>query len=191
MKTLYIASNNQGKVNELQRLLPCEVKTPKSLGIVFEPEETGTTFEENALIKARALFEIVHAPVVSDDSGLCVDALNGAPGILSARYSGGGDEENNDLLLKNLKGVSNRAAHFVSAFAYVDDTHEFTVRGECHGSILTERIGNNNFGYDPIFFSDDLQMSFGEAPQEAKNKVSHRARAVAALIARLKTEGLV
>lgn len=191
MKTLYLASNNQGKVNELKRLLPCEIKTPKSIGITFDPEETGATFEENALIKARALYEIVCAPVVADDSGLCVDALGGDPGVRSARYSGGGDDANNDLLLKNLEGEENRRAHFVSAFAFVDGIHEFTVRGECHGSILHERRGADNFGYDPIFFSDDLNISFGEATMEQKNEVSHRARAVAALIERMKSEGII
>lgn len=191
MKTLYLASNNQGKVNELKRLLPCEIKTPKSIGITFDPEETGATFEENALIKARALYEIVRAPVVADDSGLCVDALGGDPGVRSARYSGGGDDANNDLLLKNLEGAENRRAHFVSAFAFVDGIHEFTVRGECHGSILNERCGADNFGYDPIFFSDDLNISFGEATMEQKNEVSHRARAVAALIERMKSEGII
>ena len=137
---------------------------------------------ENALIKARAVCKATGLPALADDSGLCVDALGGAPGVRSARYSGGGDADNRALLLKNLAGVSDRRAHFNCAVALVcPDGRELTAEGRTEGSILTEERGEHGFGYDSLFFSNDLNKSFAEADEAEKNAVSHRGRALKCL----------
>ena len=150
-------------------------------GGIPEPVEDGDTFEANALIKARSACLNSGLPSVADDSGLMVDALNGEPGIYSARYAGtGNDEDNNALLLKNLENVPNekRTARFVSCIACVfPDGREFTVKGFCEGTILREPKGNGGFGYDPLF--DTEFGCFGELSPEEKNKISHRANAAA------------
>jgi XTP/dITP diphosphohydrolase len=144
-------------------------------------EETGATFAENALIKARAACSALQEMVLADDSGLCVDALNGAPGVFSARYSGvhGSDQANRNTLLKNLEGIENRKAHFTCSLALVyPDGREIVAEGYTHGNILKTENGEGGFGYDCLFFSDDLQKSFGQATAEEKNAVSHRFRAL-------------
>lgn len=159
-----------------------EILTLDELGVTDDVEENGTTFEENALIKARVGASLGYLSV-ADDSGLEVDALNGEPGVYSARYSGehGNDEGNNQLVLKKLLGVptEKRGARFVAAIACVfPDGRSFTVRGTVEGRILNEAEGENGFGYDPIFYSNEAKCSFGVYPPEEKNKISHRARAL-------------
>lgn len=182
MKTLVVASNNKHKLREISEIFTeFEVCSQKQMGFDEEVEETGKTFAENALIKARAACKALGVMALADDSGLCVDALDGAPGIYSARYSGshGLDKENRDLLLHNLQGVENRRAHFCSAIALVyPDGREYVAEGRTFGSILTEEVGTGGFGYDCIFQSDDLGKSFGVATAEEKNGVSHRFRAL-------------
>ena len=159
---IFIATKNQKKLIELTRILipfGFEVLSEKDLDSPLEEiEETGTTFRENALLKAKAGLRRTGYISVADDSGICVDYLNGAPGIFSARYSGGNDEDNNDKLLNELKGVpaQNRGAHYTAAIACVfPDGREFTVEGKCYGKIaFVRQAGNGGFGYDPLFISE-------------------------------------
>ena len=165
-----------------------EVVGYKDFGLDFEIEENGQTFYENALIKAKTVSETLNLPALADDSGICVDALNGAPGIYSARYAGDGiDEHNNKLLLKNLEGEENRRAKFVCCMVFYKPNGEIiTATGETHGSILYAPEGENGFGYDPLFFSDDLNKCMGVASAEEKNSISHRYRAIVGLKEKLK-----
>ena len=180
-----LATNNMKKLAEMQRILSplgIHVVTAKMLGIELpEVEENGETFEENAEIKAVSACEITKMPAIADDSGLCVDYLNGAPGIFSARFSGnhGNDEKNNDLLLEKLNGVpeEERTAYYVCAICCVFPNGEkITVRGECHGHIGFERDGNEGFGYDPLFIING--KAFGRYTAEEKDKISHRGNAL-------------
>ena len=183
-KILVLASGNKNKIREIGEMLPdYEVKGYKDMGLDMEIEENGSTFYENALIKARAVCEALGLPALADDSGLCVDALGGAPGVFSARYAGdGNDSHNNSLLLKNMEGIKNRDAKFISALVmYFPDGRIVSATGETFGRILYECKGDNGFGYDPLFFSNDLQKSLGEASAREKNTVSHRYRALCAL----------
>ena len=182
MKRILLASNNVGKIRELSAMLDgCEIVCPRDMGIEFDVEETGSTFYENALIKAQALFALCGLPTIADDSGLCVDALGGAPGVHSARYSGGGDKENNAKLLQELSGVTDRKAHFCSCIVYYDGESIVEGTGNTYGTIGFKEEGDGGFGYDPLFISDDLKKSFGLATAEEKNSVSHRYRALKAL----------
>jgi XTP/dITP diphosphohydrolase len=189
---LVIASGNKHKIKEIAKMLPeFEVLGYKDLGYDFEPEENGKTFYENALIKAKSVAETLNLPALADDSGICVDALNGEPGIYSARYAGDGDDEhNNQLLLKNiahLKDPKDRKAKFVCCMVFYKPNGEIiTATGETHGYIMHAPQGENGFGYDPIFFSDDLNMCMGIASDEQKNSVSHRFRAIEGIKAKLK-----
>ena len=182
MKKLVLASANKGKIKEIRQMLKdsFEVVGYKELGLDFDIVEDGETFYENALIKAKAVSNALNLPALADDSGLCVDALNGEPGIYSARYAGDGDDEhNNDLVLEKLKGEKNRTARFVCTMVlYNTDGSIITAEGSTEGEILTERQGTNGFGYDPIFYSYDLNKSLGVATDEEKNSISHRARAL-------------
>ncbi len=177
-----IASHNQKKIREIDAILG-------ALGISFEPlpggapepEETGTTFEENALIKARAACALTGKPAIADDSGLAVDELGGAPGIYSARYCEGSDLDRNAFLLRSMEGIPDgrRQARFVSAVACAFPNGDtLTVRGECGGEILREAHGAGGFGYDPLFWYPPAGCTFAELPAEEKNRVSHRARAL-------------
>lgn len=179
-RKLVVASANEGKLKEFAQILNgFEIVGYRELGITEDIEETGSTFYENALIKAKTISERLHLPAISDDSGLVVEALNGEPGIYSARYAGDGDNEHNiDLLLKNMQGRTNRNAKFVSCIVYYDNGKITTAVGETLGEIAEERQGKNGFGYDPVFISKDLNKSFGECSSEEKNSVSHRARAL-------------
>lgn len=194
MKTrLVVASGNAHKLKEISEIFPdLEVISQKQAGFDEEVEETGKTFTENALIKARAAAKALHCITLADDSGLCVEALNDEPGIYSARYGGehGNDKANRALLLKNMEGVSNRRAYFSCALALVfPNGKEIVVEGKTHGRILTEEQGEKGFGYDPIFESDDLKKSFGVATPEEKNSVSHRFRALQKLRSVWETNG--
>lgn len=180
-----LATNNMKKLAEMQRILSplgINVVTAKMLGKELpEAEENGTTFEENARIKAENACKIMNMPAIADDSGLCVDYLNGAPGIYSARFSGGhgNDEANNDLLLEKLNGVpmEKRTAYYVCAICCIfPDGREIIVRGECHGNIGFERDGNEGFGYDPLFIING--KTFGRYSAEEKDKISHRGNAL-------------
>ena len=187
---LVVASGNKNKIREIAEIFSeYEVCSQKEMGFDEDVEETGTTFAENALIKARAASQALQCVALADDSGICVDALGGAPGVYSARYCGhhGSDEENRNLLLKNMEGVENRKAHFTSAIALVfPDGRELLAEGHTYGSILYEAEGGGGFGYDPIFYSDDLGKSFGIATAEEKNAVSHRFRGLQKLQSLLK-----
>ncbi len=188
MKQILVASNNKGKIAEIKQILSgWQVFSLKDKGISVDVEETGTTFEENALIKAKAVYGITGMPCISDDSGLVVDALGGAPGVYSARYSGRehDDKANNALLLKNLSGVADRSAKFVSCVVFYDGKRTVVGRGEVKGRILPKEEGEGGFGYDPVFYCDELGKSFGLATAEEKNSVSHRSRALKDLVSKL------
>lgn len=187
-----LATNNMKKLAEMQRILSplgINVVTAKMIGIDLpEVEENGTTFEENAEIKASSACEITKMPSIADDSGLCVDFLGGAPGIYSARFSGehGNDEKNNDLLLQKLDGVpmEKRTAYYVCAICCIfPDGKKIIVRGECHGHIGFERDGSEGFGYDPLFLING--KSFGRYTAEEKDKISHRGSALRKLAGQL------
>ena len=191
---LVLASNNFGKLKEFRQLLGdrFDVRSMRELGVETDVEETGQTFEENALIKAKALMDICHCATLADDSGLCVDQLGGRPGVHSARYCGvhGDDEANNQLLLKELadKQTPHRA-HYGAAVALCRPGRDpVIVYGRCEGEIIGEYRGKGGFGYDPLFLSDDLGVTFAQAEPEAKNGVSHRARAIKKLIEALEAE---
>lgn len=192
-----LATNNMKKLAEMQRILSplgINVVTAKMLGITLpEVVEDGDTFEANAKIKAESACKITGLPAIADDSGLCVDYLDGAPGIYSARFANievhngvnvdneknADDEENNNLLLKKLEGVdeSERTAYYVCAICCIfPDGKEIIVRGECHGTIGFERDGNAGFGYDPLFIING--KSFGKYEGEEKDKISHRGNAL-------------
>ena len=179
---LVVATGNAHKLREIAEIFPnFEVVSQKQLGFDEDVEENGSTFAENALIKARAAAKALGVVAIADDSGLCVDALGGAPGIYSARYCGyhGNDQENRNVLLKNMQGVENRAAHFTSAIALVKPNgEEIVVEGHTYGKILKKETGEGGFGYDCLFESNDLKKSFGLATPEEKNAVSHRFRAL-------------
>ena len=191
---LVLASNNFGKLRELRAMLgeKFDVRSMRDMGIQLEVDETGETFAENALLKAQALMEICHCATLADDSGLCVDALGGRPGVHSARYCGvhGDDEANNQLLLKELaQAGGSRDTHYGVAIALCRPGCEPLITyGRCDGEILTEYRGTGGFGYDPLFLSKDLGVTFAEADAESKNRVSHRARAIQEMIDRLEKE---
>lgn len=182
-KTIVAATGNAHKLKEFRAILKgWSVLSAKEAGFFGDVEETGATFAQNAELKARAVCEATGFAALADDSGLCVEALGGAPGVYSARYSGGDDADNRGLLLKNMEGVENRRAYFACAIALAfPDGELITAEGRTYGEIMREERGTNGFGYDCLFFSEDLQKSFGEASDEEKNGVSHRGRALSAL----------
>lgn len=201
-----LATHNAHKVEELRRILGAELEGIELVAYDGpEPIEDGESFEANALIKARAASAHTGLPALADDSGICVDALDGAPGIHSARYAGTRDDGDNlRLLLTNLDGVANRAAHFACAAALVvpppvgtvgpdgpaevAETTEFVELGIWHGTVLTEPAGAGGFGYDPIFAPADVSVSAAELTPEQKNATSHRARAFHAIVPVLRRE---
>ena len=196
---ILLATRSSGKLRELRELFAehgREVIDLEQAGIPERPDEDSLevheTFEENALAKARHFFDIARMPVVADDSGLVVPALNGAPGVLSKRWSGRTDlhgqaldDENNRLLIERLRGAADRRAHYVCVAAFVDDGHEIVRRGEVHGRIVESSRGSGGFGYDPYFRADELGRTFGEAAASEKQLISHRARAFRELLAAL------
>jgi len=182
-----MASGNAGKLREIARLLEdldVEVVAQTELGVT-DADETGSTFAENSLIKAQHAAETTGLPAIADDSGLAVDALDGAPGVYSARYAGGaGDEANNDKLLAALEGVQNRGAAFHCVATYVEPggSEPLVAAGEWRGSILHARQGDGGFGYDPLFFVPDCYCSSAELTPEQKNVRSHRGQALRKLV---------
>ena len=187
MNRIVIASNNAGKLREIRDILQplgFTVVSQREAGISIEVEENGETFAENAALKARAVYEALHCPVIADDRGLLVDALDGAPGVHSHRFAGEGatDADRNAKLLELLDGVpaEKRTARFECVLCYVDaagETHFFS--GTCEGRIGTAPAGENGFGYDPLFCVGDRTMA--QMTEEEKNQVSHRANALAEL----------
>lgn len=191
-----LASQNQGKLREMQAILGgfgFEVVLEKELGLNIDVEETGTTFEENSLLKAQAVMQASGLPTVADDSGIVVDALGGAPGVYSARYGGlGSDEERLYFLLENMKNVpqEQRTARFVSVITMLIPGHApLVARGECEGMIAYAPAGDGGFGYDPIFYSPEEGMTFSQISSQRKNQISHRARALFRLEELLRQEG--
>ena len=188
---LVLASQNKGKLKEMQAILGelgIEVVLQSGLGLAVDVEETGTTFAENATLKAKAVMEASGLPAIADDSGLCVDWLQGAPGIYSARYGGvDSDEERNQLLLNNMKGALDRSAHFhadiVCCFPNGDILN---TAGDIFGTIAYAPNGEGGFGYDPIFFVPSLRKTLAQVPAEDKNAISHRGNALRAMAVKLK-----
>ena len=187
-----LASNNARKLEELRQILSQmghEVLSQREAGLNLTVEETGTTFEENARLKVRGASDALGLPVIADDSGLMVDALDGAPGVYSARYGGEGldDRGRNALLLKNMEGKENRSARFVCCICCrFPDGREITARGECPGQILEGPRGKDGFGYDPVFYMPEYGKTMAEMTPEEKNAVSHRGRALERLAAELR-----
>lgn len=190
-RQLVLASGNAGKLAELQAMLGDEVEVlPQSRFLDKEVEETGLTFIENAILKARHAARASGLPALADDSGLAVDALGGAPGIYSARYAGGGDQANNAKLLDALKDVPDeqRGARFISVLALMlhdDDPTPIICEGVWHGRILHEPRGSQGFGYDPLFWVPETECASAELSPADKNRISHRAKAMADLRKRL------
>ena len=188
---LVLASQNKGKLKEMQAILGelgIEVVLQSELGLAVDVEETGTIFAENATLKAKAVMEASGLPAIADDSGLCVDWLQGAPGIYSARYGGvDSDEERNQLLLNNMKGALDRSAHFhadiVCCFPNGDILN---TAGDIFGTIAYAPNGEGGFGYDPIFFVPSLRKTLAQVPAEDKNAISHRGNALRAMAVKLK-----
>ena len=179
-----LATHNPGKLREMGEILKdfgIEVVSPRDLGITVDVEETGATFAENAMLKAKAICQAAGLPAIADDSGLCVDALNGAPGVYSARYGGEGldDRGRYMLLLSSLRGAPTRAAHFACAVACAFPNGDtLTAEGRCDGSIAYAPLGEGGFGYDPVFLLPGTGKTFGQLTQEEKSAVSHRGRAL-------------
>ena len=194
---IVLASNNKNKIKEFKQILDdFEFLTLNDIGFLDDIEETGTTFFENAKIKAQTVQNYLHGeklslPVLSDDSGLCVNLLNGEPGVYSARYSGehGNNENNRQKLLKSLQGKEDRSAYFECVLVLMYPNGEIiSAQGKTTGHITTEYHGSTEFCYDCIFYSDDLKKTFGEASLEEKNSVSHRSRAIKNLLSAINEE---
>ena len=189
MDKIVFATTNEGKVKEIKEILgdfPIEVVSMKEMGITADIEENGTTFEENSLIKARALAKLTGLPALADDSGLEVDYLNGEPGIYSARYLGRDTDYDykNNYIIDKLSGAKgeDRSARFVCVISLVlPDGREFVERGVVEGLIGYEQKGENGFGYDPIFYLPEYEKTSAELPPEKKNKISHRGKALTAM----------
>lgn len=188
---LVLASKNAKKMKEMNEILSSmgvEVCLQADVGIDIDVEETGTTFEENSLLKARAVMEASGMPAIADDSGLCVDALNGAPGVYSARYGGEGldDTGRYRLLLSNMPTGAARSAKFVSVITCCFPNGDvLTARGECPGTIAFAPMGEGGFGYDPVFFLPKLKKTFAQLSAEEKNAISHRGKALEAFQVKL------
>lgn len=193
MKIL-LATNNKNKINELSQMLDnldVEIVAPFSLNDEEEIEETGLTFEENAFIKANYFYQKYHIRTIADDSGLCVDSLNGAPGVYSSRYAGdeGNSSLNNEKLLNELKNIGNRKAYFYSAICYINELGKVQYfDGKVEGIITRKAYGDNGFGYDPLFIPNGYEKTFSQMSDEEKNGISHRYLALVKFIDVLKVE---
>jgi XTP/dITP diphosphohydrolase len=192
-ETFVLATHNPGKLREMSAILGrmgIAVASPAQLGLAVDVEETGETFAANALLKARAVCAAAGLPAIADDSGLCVDALNGGPGVYSARYGGAelDDRGRYMLLLNSLRGMPTRAAHFACAVACAFPNGDvLTAEGRCDGTIAFAPMGTDGFGYDPVFFVPSLSKTFAQLTAEEKAAVSHRGRALAAFEKKLET----
>ncbi|MEO8342441.1 MAG: RdgB/HAM1 family non-canonical purine NTP pyrophosphatase [Gallionella sp.] len=195
MKKLVIASNNPGKLREFQFLLQplgIELLTQAQLGIA-EAEEPHVTFIENALAKARHVSRLSGLPALADDSGICVNALKGAPGVLSARYAGDdpkSDQRNNEKLLQAMQGVTDRRAHYYCVLVllhHADDPQPLIAEGEWHGEIAHEERGEGGFGYDPLFWLPEFGKTSAQLERDEKHAISHRGKALKVLLQRLQS----
>lgn len=178
---LIFATHNQHKLEEVKQMLPQNLQFKSLTEIDFhdEIEETGTTFIENATIKAQTIFQKTGVNVFADDSGLVIEGLDGAPGVYSARYAGTGKSEDNIAkVLEELKGIENRKAYFIAVFCLILDGKEYFFEGRVNGTIAEEILGADGFGYDPIFIPEGYTKSFAQMTAEEKNSMSHRGRAV-------------
>ena len=186
---LIIASNNKHKIYEIKKILSGkfdEIVSLKEANIDHETVEDGTTFMENAIKKAREIAEISGCYSLADDSGICCDALGGAPGVYSARFSGGTDEDNNNLLLEKLSDKDDKSAHYTCAMALCSPDGELTLaEGYMYGAITANRRGERGFGYDPLFIPTGETRTVAEMTDEEKNSISHRANALALLLEKL------
>lgn len=188
-----LATHNPGKLREMADILShlgVEVVSPADMGITVEVEETGATFAENAMLKAKAICAASGLPAIADDSGLCVDALNGGPGVYSARYGGEGldDKGRYTLLLNSMRGQTTRAAHFACAIACAfPGGKTLTAEGRCDGAIAFAPLGEGGFGYDPVFLVPEKGKTFGQLTAEEKSEISHRGRALRDFSAKLET----
>ena len=186
-----LATHNPGKLAEMKAILSglgVEVVSPAEAGVEVDVEETGTTFAENAMLKAKAVCAAAGLPAIADDSGLCVNALNGGPGVYSARYGGEGldDAGRRRLLLQNLRGQTTRAAHFTCAVACAFPSGgTLEAEGRCDGAIAFAPLGDGGFGYDPVFLIPEKGKTFGQIGPEEKSKISHRGKALAAFAEKL------
>ena len=188
-----LATHNPGKLKEMSDILArfgVEVVSPGDLGITVDVEETGTTFAENAMLNAKAICAAAKLPAIADDSGLCVDALNGGPGVYSARYGGEGlnDKGRYTLLLNNMRGQTTRAAHFTCSIACAFPNGDtLTAEGRCDGTIAFAPMGEGGFGYDPVFFVPEKAKTFGQLTAEEKSTISHRGKALKSFAEKLET----
>lgn len=182
-QTLVVASNNKHKIEEIKSILAnrFELLSMEEIGFTDEIIEDGSTFIENAFIKARTIHNKFNCNCFADDSGLVIEVLNNEPGVYSARYAGEpvNHDKNIEKVLEKMQGVSNRTAKFVTVIALILDGEEFYYEGEVMGTITTERIGEKGFGYDPIFKPNGFNVTFAEMNEKQKNAISHRARALA------------
>ena len=193
MKIL-LGTKNKGKLKEFKEIFEkefsdLEIITLNDLFDVEEPVEDGLTFYENAVIKAKYYYEAYKMPVICDDTGLVIEALDGRPGVFSARYSGDHNfEANIDKVLMEMEGKENRKAYFQTCMVYYDGNELIFADGYCHGEILKERHGERGFGYDAIFYVSGLNKSFGQMTEEEKNSISHRYNAIKNLLNKLKMD---
>lgn len=193
MQKVLIGTNNKGKVKEYKFFLSnyFHVLTPTDIGINFDVAETGSTYEENSLLKLEFLRrKDLNMAILCDDSGLEIESLNNEPGVFSARYAGEdcSDQDNIDKVLRNLNGKKDRKAKFICVVSFFWDKFSSfprIFRGECHGSILENQSGNSGFGYDPIFYYENLSKTFANLSEDEKNKISHRAMAMKELFSNL------
>lgn len=188
---LIFATHNKNKIKEVKGLIPktTDLLSLDDINLLTEIEETESTLEGNALLKAKTIYGQTGTNCFADDSGLLVEALNGAPGVHSARYAGEqkNDEDNIRKLLQNLNNESNRKAHFKTVMALIIDGKDYLFEGIIHGKIITEKIGTNGFGYDPIFIPDGYAETFAQLNSETKNAISHRGIALQKLLEFLKS----
>lgn len=190
---LIIASNNEGKIKEYKEILEpfgYDVISQKEAGIDIEIPETGTSYRENALLKAEGIYKLTKTAVLSDDSGLSIDFLNGGPGLYSARFKSNlSQKEKNQYIIDEMKDTDNRKAKFVCSICFIFENGEkIEVQGICNGKISRKIEGERGFGYDPIFIPDGYDKTFSDIGQEEKNKISHRAIAIKELIEKLKSK---
>jgi XTP/dITP diphosphohydrolase len=195
LQKIVLASGNPGKIREIQAILADHPIVPQSAFNVIDAEETGSTFVENAILKARNAALHCQLPAIADDSGLVVDALNGAPGVISARYAGVGasDQDNVDKLLRELEGVPAelRTARFICVMVFMEHANDpcpVIAQGVWEGRILDHAVGENGFGYDPVFWVPERNCASAELPPEVKNSLSHRGQALKTLTALIKAK---
>ncbi|HEY8157453.1 MAG TPA: RdgB/HAM1 family non-canonical purine NTP pyrophosphatase [Methylobacter sp.] len=195
LQKIVLASSNPGKIREIQAILADHPIVPQSAFNVIDAEETGSTFVENAILKARNAALHCQLPAIADDSGLVVDALNGAPGVISARYAGVGasDQDNVDKLLRELKGIPAelRTARFICVMVFMEHANDpcpVIAQGVWEGRILDHAAGENGFGYDPVFWVPERNCASAELPAAVKNSLSHRGRALKTLTALIKAK---